>query len=119
MEIEKKIYLLKDSKKRTLVKAIIWRLIATACTFLLLVIFGESLNKALIMAACDLFFKTLIYYIYERCFVKIKWGRKIKKINDLGKYTYDKLPEDIENMEEDIENLQEDIVPKENVQSEV
>ena len=90
--MEREIYLLKDSKKRTFVKAIIWRFIATGCTFILLVIFGEVLSKALVMTGCDFFFKTITFYIYERLFIKVKWGRQIKKIYDLTKYTNETVP---------------------------
>ncbi len=62
-----------ETKKRTLTKSIIWRLIATLNSFLILCIgLKNNLNSAIIMNITGFF----IYYFYERIWTKIKWEIK-------------------------------------------
>jgi len=76
--------IIKDSPTRSLVKAISWRLIASATTFLItFVIFRQVTDKAIdevaegagIITAFDFTFKLLIYYLHERLWTNIGWGK--------------------------------------------
>ena len=63
----------KETKKRTIIKSIIWRLIATLNSFLILNInLNNNLNSAILMNITGFF----IYYFFERVFNKIKWGKQ-------------------------------------------
>ena len=66
---------MKESKTRTVVKTIIWRLIATLNSFLVLLYLNDSnkdnLYKAVYMNITGFF----VYYFYERIWNFIKWGK--------------------------------------------
>jgi hypothetical protein len=66
---------MKESKTRTVVKTIIWRLIATLNSFLVLLYLNDSnkdnLYKAVYMNVTGFF----VYYFYERMWNFIKWGK--------------------------------------------
>ena len=70
----------KESKLRSILKAITWRLIATATTFsLAYFIFSGSgcddvLQKSSIVAGLELVIKLLIYYLHERAWQTIPRG---------------------------------------------
>lgn len=66
----------KDSKKRSLAKTIIWRLVATLNSFIILVTIPTSIAIYLAIAMNITGF--LIYYIYERIWNKIKWGKVVE-----------------------------------------
>jgi len=61
-----------ESKKRTLAKTILWRLIAIANSFIVLLatLTDSPLKNALIMNATGF----MVYFIYERVWNKISWG---------------------------------------------
>jgi hypothetical protein len=64
-----------ETKKRTLTKTMFWRMIATLNSYAILCIgLNNNLKSAIIMNISGFF----LYYIFERTFNKIKWG-KIKK----------------------------------------
>ena len=60
----------KESRLRSILKAITWRLIATGTTFVLaLLVFQDhpdALEKSTIVAALELVLKLLFYYWHER-----------------------------------------------------
>ena len=61
-----------ETKKRTIIKSITWRIIATINSFTVLC-FGlnDNIKSAILMNITGF----IIYYIYERIFNKIKWGK--------------------------------------------
>lgn len=67
---------MKESKIRTIVKTIIWRIIATLNSFFVLLYLNDSnkdnLYKAIFMNITGFF----VYYFYERIWNFIKWGKK-------------------------------------------
>ena len=70
--------LMRESKTRSMTKTIAWRIVATLNSFLVLVFFSNilttNIGKAIMMNITGFF----IYYIYERIWNIIKWG----KVND-------------------------------------
>ncbi len=74
----------KDSPGRSILKAISWRIIASGTTFLItFIIFsnttGHTLNEALETAGyvtmIEFSAKILIYYLHERLWTNIRWGK--------------------------------------------
>jgi tryptophan-rich sensory protein len=63
----------KETKTRSIIKTIIWRVIATLNSFFALIMFHESkdLHKAVIMNISGFF----IFYAFERVCNRIKWGK--------------------------------------------
>lgn len=71
----------KETKTRSIAKSILWRLIATLNSFTILAIaFTEDpLENAICMNITGL----LVYYLYERLWNKIKWGKNnTERIDD-------------------------------------
>jgi hypothetical protein len=66
---------MKESKTRSIVKTIIWRIIATLNSYFVLIYLNnsnkENLYKAVFMNVTGFF----IYYFYERIWNFIKWGK--------------------------------------------
>jgi len=65
----------KDSKLRTIFKSITWRFTATATTMTLVWIFTGQIHTAVEVGALELTAKLLFYYLHERGWEKIRYGR--------------------------------------------
>ena len=67
---------MQETKTRSLTKTIAWRMVATLNRFLVLVylsnILPANLGKAIAMNITGFF----VYYIYERIWNVIKWGKE-------------------------------------------
>lgn len=83
-EIEKT----KDSPGRSIMKAFSWRIIASATTFLITFIifrqyseksFDEVIQTATFITIIDFVAKILFYYLHERMWTNIKWGKFWKR----------------------------------------
>lgn len=65
-----------EMQKRSIVKTITFRIIATITTVILVLIFTENLALASIIGVLDLISKLIIYYLHERVWNKVSWGEK-------------------------------------------
>lgn len=68
-----------DSKARSLVKGITWRMVGSLDTFLLAWLFFGHWDVALPVAIAELFTKILLYFAHERIWNRIGWGRKANR----------------------------------------
>ena len=64
-----------DSIVRSLVKTISWRLTGTFCTFLISFIILGDITTSSTIALIQLILNTIMFYIHERIWNIIKWGR--------------------------------------------
>jgi uncharacterized membrane protein len=65
--------------KRSLAKAATWRVTASADTFVIsYLVTGEALLAGTI-AGVEVFTKLFIYYLHERIWNKVTWGKVLKK----------------------------------------
>ena len=64
-----------DKRKRSLTKAISWRVLATLTTMIVVFWFTGELVLAASVGIIDAIIKILIYYGHERVWNAIKWGR--------------------------------------------
>ena len=65
--------------KRSLAKAATWRVTASADTFVIsYLVTGEPLLAGTI-AGIEVFTKLFIYYLHERIWNKVTWGKVLKK----------------------------------------
>lgn len=78
-ESNTKIYLT-ETATRSLVKAIIWRIIATGATIGISYIYLDDLSVATKLGAIDCVGKLIMHYLYERGCTKIKWGYTEKSV---------------------------------------
>ena len=65
-----------ESKLRSLVKGVLYRIIGTSLTFGVSFSITGSLPKASLITLILLFSKVGIYFAYERIWNKIGWGRR-------------------------------------------
>jgi len=74
----------KDSPTRSILKAISWRFIASGTTFLVTFLifsntrghtFDQALETAWYVTVIEFSAKILIYYLHERLWTNIRWGK--------------------------------------------
>jgi len=68
--------LYRETHTRSVVKTITWRIVATFTTFLLVYIFTGKVELALTVGVLEAVLKMLIYFLHERGWDKIKFGRR-------------------------------------------
>ena len=72
----------KDTNKRSILKGISWRIIATTATVVIVYIFFKRLDLAIVAGLLESVIKVGLYWTHERLWFKIRWGRKkIKPFN--------------------------------------
>ena len=64
-----------DTTKRSVVKTVSWRLTGSAATFIISYAIIGSFAISGTIALIQMTANTLLYYIHERVWNKIKWGR--------------------------------------------
>lgn len=64
-----------DTNKRSLVKTISWRLTGSGATFIISWLISGNFAVAGTIAVIQLMSNTILYYIHERIWNRIKWGR--------------------------------------------
>lgn len=72
---------IRDTKARSLIKGISWRIIGTIDTFLLAYLFFGKLNLALPIAITEVFTKIILYFLHERIWNEVRWGREKNHIS--------------------------------------
>jgi hypothetical protein len=65
-----------ETKTRTLVKTLIYRCWVLLSTYTLLVVTGQSLDEALVPTIIINCIWMTSYFMYERFWAHIEWGRK-------------------------------------------
>ena len=64
-----------NSHIRSLAKAVSWRLVGSLDTFILSLIFTGSGKYAISIASAEALTKIVLYYVHERGWRRVKWGR--------------------------------------------
>jgi uncharacterized membrane protein len=65
-----------DSPSRSLVKAVSWRITGSGTTFLISYIISGNFTVAGSIASVQLIANTLLYFVHERVWDRVQWGRK-------------------------------------------
>ena len=65
-----------ETRTRSIIKSISWRILATLVTMSLVYIFFRRLDLAATVGGLEVVIKMLIYFIHERVWNKIKFGRR-------------------------------------------
>ena len=63
-----------SNKKRSLVKTLTWRIIASTDTVIIATFITESVEKGLAIAGIEVVSKMILYYLHERGWSKSDWG---------------------------------------------
>ena len=67
---------MKVSKSRSLAKSIVWRLIAICTTFFSIYLVTKEIKIATTGTLLTNIINFILYYLHERIWDKIQWGRK-------------------------------------------
>ena len=70
-----------ESRKRSILKTLTWRVIAFCVTTIVIYAYNKSLHKSFIMSLIANSIKMLLYYIHERIWNHISFGRKKPEYN--------------------------------------
>ena len=65
-----------DSKSRSILKAISWRVWATLTTIALVFLFTGRLGIAAAIGGVEVVAKLVLYFVHERAWDRIKWGKR-------------------------------------------
>lgn len=72
---------MKEYHKRSIIKAISYRFAGTFITALIVFIFTQKLSLAISIASVETVVKIIIYYLHERAWNRMHWG-KVKNDNE-------------------------------------
>ena len=72
----------KETNKRSIVKGISWRLVATTTTVIIVYLFFGRLDLAIMAGLIETILKVALYWGHERVWHKLRWGKeKIEPFN--------------------------------------
>ena len=66
----------KETNKRSILKGISWRVVATTTTIIIVYFFFGRLDLAVAAGIIETILKVALYWAHERAWFKIRWGRK-------------------------------------------
>jgi adenylylsulfate kinase len=66
----------RETNKRSVAKGISWRFVATTTTIIIVYIFFGRLDLAIAAGMIETVLKIALYWLHERAWFKIRWGRK-------------------------------------------
>jgi len=66
----------KETNKRSIVKGITWRVVATSTTIAIVYFFFDRLDLAIAAGMIETVLKVGLYWIHERMWFKVRWGKK-------------------------------------------
>ncbi len=67
---------MEENRKRSVAKALSWRIIATLLTMLLVFVFTGEILISVSVGAFELVLKMVFYYVHERTWNRISWGKQ-------------------------------------------
>ncbi len=68
-----------ENRKRSIIKTATWRIIGIITTMIIVYFATNSTTTAVSIGLVDLFVKTYVYYLHERVWNSIDWGREIEE----------------------------------------
>jgi uncharacterized membrane protein len=81
---EKTIRLSGEAHTRTIVKAISWRALATLTTMTIVFLFTKRIMLSLGVGLAEIIAKITFYYLHERVWDKISWGKSKHPLSKLA-----------------------------------
>lgn len=67
----------RDRHLKSIVKAITWRIVGTLDTILISYILTGRISVALSIGSIEVFSKMFLYYLHERVWENVRWGRML------------------------------------------
>lgn len=65
-----------ETKKRSIIKSVSWRILSTLTTILIVFIVTKNKSFAISIGAFEMIIKILVYYFHERVWLNYSWGVK-------------------------------------------
>lgn len=66
---------MRTTKSRSMAKAVTWRVIATLTGVLIVLLLTGELEMGAMFAVLDIVLKLMFYYLHERGWDVVKWGK--------------------------------------------
>jgi uncharacterized membrane protein len=101
---KKKVKLSGEAHTRTIVKAISWRVIATLTTMTIVFLFTKRIMLTLGVGLAEVTAKITFYYLHERIWEKISWGKSRHPLSKLA-VKRELEPEDMEIIKNKLKEL--------------
>ncbi|MFC1807396.1 DUF2061 domain-containing protein [Candidatus Omnitrophota bacterium] len=95
---------MKEWHARSVIKAVSWRVIATLTTMVLVYLFTKEIKLSLEIGFLALIIKLFFYYMHERIWNNINWGKPKHPLEDLP-VKKELSPEDKKKVEEQLKSL--------------
>jgi len=67
---------MRERRTRSIIKAVSWRVFATLTTIAVVYLFTGELVLSIGVGFVEALSKLVLYYIHERLWDKVKWGKK-------------------------------------------
>ena len=93
-----------EAHTRTIVKAISWRVIATLTTMIIVFLFTRRIILTLGVGLAEVTAKITFYYLHERIWEKISWGKSKHPLSKLA-VKRELEPEDMEIIKNKLKEL--------------
>ena len=93
-----------DSHKRSIAKAVSYRLMATLTTMTVVFIITRKLVLTLEVGLIDMLAKMGFFYIHERFWAKVKWGKTKHPLEHLA-VKKELTPDDMEKVREQLKGM--------------
>lgn len=93
-----------ESHTRTVIKAVSWRILATFTTMTIVFIFTKRMLLSLGVGLIEVIAKVTFYYLHERAWQKISWGKKKHPLSSIP-VNRELEPEDIEKVKRQLRDL--------------
>ena len=81
IQTDNKKIVMKESKKRSCIKAITWRILATLTTVTISYFYLNDLSVAAKIGVIDSSIKFAMHYAHERAYNRLRWGYVEKEID--------------------------------------
>lgn len=69
---------MKTTRLRSMAKALTWMTVATITGFILVYLLTQDLTLGLVFATVNFTVKSLLYYLHERGWDIVKWGKVLE-----------------------------------------
>jgi len=66
---------MRTTKNRSVAKALTWMTVATVSGFILVYLLTQDVTLGLVFATINFVVKSILYYIHERGWDVVKWGK--------------------------------------------
>ncbi len=93
-----------EFRRRSIVKAICWRVIATCTTMSIVYIFTREMVLSLEVGFLEVISKMIFYYLHERGWAAISWGKLKHPLSSLP-INKELTPEDMDVIRERLKQL--------------